>query len=230
MTNRQTCYSFNFCFTCFLQFKPWTMTCTMGLRQWGHFLHELIVAFCGTQVLLEHMQVCSDLSLRFSSKGVIGFEGISKKLSSLSLRYNGPSGHPEPKNVGLPNKDWDGRATEELCKAVLQEIFQSALDEAGRWIFITVFWNTYVDSMCLFLRSSKIKGLWTEKHTHTHIRTSHSIGTKRFRWWPRPVPRGRPSRSPCCWASWPTLRWSRTSSSWFEASQNQQGRGSDEQS
>ena len=43
--------------------------------------------------------------------------------------YNGPSGHPEPKNVAFPS-DWDG-TSEELRSAVLREIFQSALDEAN---------------------------------------------------------------------------------------------------
>ena len=52
-------------------------------------------------------------------------------------RYNGPSGHPEPKNVGFPNvSDWDGSdgsSEPELTAAVLKEIFQSAVDEVLRY-------------------------------------------------------------------------------------------------
>eukprot|EP00435_Cladocopium_sp_Y103_P033746 s435_g8.t1 len=44
--------------------------------------------------------------------------------------YNGPSGHPEPKNVGFPTaSDWDGTSSELLRTAVMKEIFQSAVDE-----------------------------------------------------------------------------------------------------
>ena len=44
------------------------------------------------------------------------------------LRYNGPSGHPEPKNLGLDDVLPD--PSRELSEAVRRELFQSALDEA----------------------------------------------------------------------------------------------------
>mgnify|MGYP002803426254 FL=1 len=52
----------------------------------------------------------------------------SGAVGTHSGLYNGPSGHPEPKNAGIRGSD-DFVATEPLLDAVKREIFQSALDE-----------------------------------------------------------------------------------------------------